>query len=87
MTPSDHALGYSNFGFDAHMMDLYPALTCGAAVYIIGSEMRMDINALNDYMEQNGISIAFLTTQVGHLFASSIENHSLRLLSVSGEKL
>ena len=87
MTPSDHALGYSNFGFDAHMMDLYPALTCGAAVYIIGSEMRMDINALNDYMEQNGISIAFLTTQVGHLFASSIDNHSLRLLSVGGEKL
>ena len=87
MTASDHALGYSNFGFDAHMMDLYPALTCGATVYIIGSEMRMDINALNDYMEQNGISIAFLTTQVGHLFASSIDNHSLRLLSVSGEKL
>ncbi|SHL29158.1 amino acid adenylation domain-containing protein, partial [Xylanibacter ruminicola] len=87
MTSDDRALAYSNFGFDAHMMDLYPAMTCGASVYIIDSEMRMDIGRMNHYMEDNAVSIAFLTTQVGHFFASSIENHSLRLLSVSGEKL
>ncbi|MBO6060091.1 MAG: AMP-binding protein, partial [Bacteroidaceae bacterium] len=87
MTSEDRALGYSNFGFDAHMMDLYPAMTCGASVYISGSEMRMDIGLMNRYMEENAVSIAFLTTQIGHFFASSIENHSLRLLSVSGEKL
>ena len=87
MTAADRALAFSNFGFDAHMMDIYPALTAGASVYIISSEMRMDLTAMNSYMEENGISIAFLTTQVGHLFASTIKNHSLRLLSVSGEKL
>ncbi|MBR2097982.1 MAG: amino acid adenylation domain-containing protein, partial [Prevotella sp.] len=87
MTSDDRALAYSNFGFDAHMMDLYPAMTCGASVYIIDSEMRMDIGRMNHYMEDNAVSIAFLTTQIGHFFASSIENHSLRLLSVSGEKL
>lgn len=87
MTSEDRALAYSNFGFDAHMMDLYPAMTCGASVYIIDSEMRMDIGRMNHYMEDNAVSIAFLTTQIGHLFASSIENHSLRLLSVSGERL
>lgn len=87
MTADDRSLAFSNFGFDAHMMDIYPALSCGASVWIIDSAMRMDIDRMNHYMEENGINIAFLTTQVGHLFASSIENRSLRLLSVSGEKL
>jgi gramicidin S synthase 2 len=87
MTPTDHALGYANFGFDAHMMDIYPALTIGASVYIISSEMRMDLMGMNQYMETNAINIAFMTTQVGYMFATVIENKSLRLLSVGGEKL
>jgi len=87
MTSADRALAFSNFGFDAHLMDLYPALTAGASVHIISSEMRMDLVGMNHYMEENAISIAFLTTQVGHLFASTVENCSLRLLSVGGEKL
>ncbi|MBR3292432.1 MAG: amino acid adenylation domain-containing protein [Bacteroidales bacterium] len=87
MTAEDRSLAFSNFGFDAHMMDIYPALSCGASVWIVESGMRMDLDRMNRYMEENGVNIAFLTTQVGHFFASSIENHSLRLLSVSGEKL
>ena len=87
MTADDRSLAFSNFGFDAHMMDLYPALSCGASVWIVESGMRMDLDRMNRYMEENGVNISFLTTQVGHFFASSIENHSLRLLSVSGEKL
>jgi len=38
-------------------------------------------------MEEQGITVAFMTTQVGHLFATTIENHSLRVLTVAGEKL
>ena len=87
MTPADHALGYANFGFDAHMMDIYPALTIGASVYIISSEMRMDLMEMNQYMEANAINVAFMTTQVGYMFATVIDNKSLRLLSVGGEKL
>ena len=87
MTAADHALGYANFGFDAHMMDIYPALTVGASVYIISSEMRMDVMAMNRYMEANAINIAFMTTQVGTMFATVVGNKSLRLLSTGGEKL
>ena len=29
---------YASYGFDANMMDMYPALTCGAAVYIVPEE-------------------------------------------------
>ena len=78
---------YASYGFDACMMDLYPTLTCGAAVHIIPEEIRLDLIALNDYFEQNQISHSFMTTQVGYQFATSIENHSLKYLSTGGEKL
>ncbi|MCR4612366.1 MAG: amino acid adenylation domain-containing protein [Bacteroidaceae bacterium] len=80
----DRVAAYASFGFDACMMDLYPALTTGAAVYIIPEEIRLDLIALNGYFESNGITHAFMTTQVGCQFAE-LENHSLRHLSVGGE--
>lgn len=87
VTAKDHAMAYANFGFDAHMMDIYPALSAGACVYVIPTQMRMDLQIMNDYMEQEQISIAFMTTQIGYLFATRSKNKSLRLLSVGGEKL
>ena len=78
---------YASYGFDANMMDMYPALTCGATVYIIPEEMRLDLIALNEYFEQEHITNAFMTTQVAYQFATSIENHSLKHLSTGGEKL
>ena len=87
VTAADKAVAYANFGFDAHMMDIYPIISVGGSVHIIESQMRMDLMAMNKYMEDNELSIAFMTTQVGYMFATTIENHSLRLLSVGGEKL
>ena len=87
ITPSDRLLAFSNYGFDTHMMDLYPAIFSGASTYIVSSEMRMDVIAMNSYMEANNITIAFMTTQIGYLFATSLSNRSLRLLVVAGEKL
>ncbi|MBQ9216642.1 MAG: amino acid adenylation domain-containing protein [Muribaculaceae bacterium] len=78
---------YASYGFDACMMDMYPALTCGAAVHIIPEEIRLDLIALNDYFEQQHITHSFMTTQVGYQFATSVENHSLLNLSTGGEKL
>ena len=87
LKPENRVAAYASYGFDACMMDLYPALTCGAAVHIIPEEIRLDLIALNDYFEQNNITHSFMTTQVGYQFATSIENHSLKYLSTGGEKL
>ena len=84
---SDRVTAYASYGFDANMYDMYPALTCGATVYIIPEELRLDLIALNDYFEQEHITNAFMTTQVAYQFATSIENHSLKHLSTGGEKL
>ena len=87
LKPEHKVAAYASYGFDACMMDMYPALTCGATVHIIPEELRLDLIALNDYFEQNKITHSFMTTQVGYQFASNIENHSLKFLSTGGEKL
>ena len=87
LKPESKVAAYASYGFDANMMDMYPALTCGAALYIIPEELRLDLLALNEYFDQNGITHSFMTTQVAYQFATSVENHSLKYLSAGGEKL
>ena len=87
LKPEHRVAAYASYGFDACMMDMYPAITCGAAVHIVPEEIRLDLIALNDYFEKNNITHSFMTTQVGYQFATGIENHSLRHLSTGGEKL
>ena len=87
LKPGNKLAAYASYGFDANMMDTYPALTCGATVYIVPEELRLDLIALNEYFEQNGITHSFMTTQVCFQFATSVENHSLKYLSTGGEKL
>lgn len=77
---------YASFGFDASMMDIYGALANGAELHIIPEEIRLDLIALNNYFESNGITHAFMTTQVGRHFAMGIDCKSLKYLSVGGEK-
>ncbi len=78
---------YASYGFDADMMDLYPSLTSGATVYIIPDEMRLNLVELGEYYSQNGITHAFMTTQVGRQFISEIKVKSLQYFMVGGEKL
>ena len=78
---------YASFGFDANMMETYPALTSGATLCIIPEEMRLDLNAINAYFEANGVTHGFMTTQVGRQFATDVDNHSLKYMMTGGEKL
>ncbi len=78
---------YASYGFDACMLDVYPTVMNGAAVYIIDEEMRLDLDGINNYFEANGITHAFFTTQVGRAFATTMDNHSLKVLGTGGEKL
>ena len=87
LKPGDKVAAYASFGFDANMMDLYPALTSGATVYIISEEMRLNLPDLNRYFNEEGITHSFMTTQVGFQFATNVDNHSLKHLSVGGEAL
>ena len=85
--PGDKVAAYASYGFDACMMDMYPALTTGAAVVIVGDDIRLNLPDLNAYFNEEGVTHSFMTTQVGCQFVTDCDNHSLRHLSVGGEKI
>ena len=78
---------YASYGFDADMMDLYPALTTGACVCIIEEDIRLDLLALEAYLNRNAVTHVFMTTQVGRQFYTMADVKSMRYLSTGGEKL
>ncbi len=84
---TDSVAAYASFGFDACLMDLYPALTAGAMIHIIPEEMRLDVEAIDRYFEDSGVTLVFMTTQLGRQFAETMEGNSLRHLSTGGETL
>lgn len=87
LKPESVVSAYAGFGFDACMMDMYPALTTGAAVCIVPDELRMNLDQLANYFALNHVSHSFMTTQVGRLFATEGYQSTLKYLSVGGEKL
>ncbi len=88
LQPGDKVAAFASYGFDANMMDQYPALTSGACVCIIPEEVRHDLGALDRFLIENGVTHSFMTTQVGVMYARNFpDNPVLKHLSVGGEKL
>ncbi len=78
---------YASYGFDANMFDTYPALTAGGTLYIIDESIRLNLIALQQYFNENGITHSLITTQVGRQFALMEGTTTLKHLTVGGEKL
>ncbi len=87
MDGSSKISAYASFGFDANVFDMYPAITSGAALYIISESIRLDLIALQECFNKEGITHAVMTTQVGRQFALMEGTKTLKYLSVAGEKL
>ncbi|MCI9174037.1 MAG: amino acid adenylation domain-containing protein [Lachnospiraceae bacterium] len=87
MSQESRTAAYASYGFDAHMMDLYPALTLGAQAHIIEEAIRLDLKGLNQYFKVHGITHIFMTTQIGRAFATSMKDSTLQHLSMGGESL
>ena len=86
MTEDSCAAAYASYGFDANMMDMYPTLTSGAVLHIIDESIRLDLNALHEYFEEHGITNAFMTTQIGRAFATSMLSGAARSGNGADEK-
>jgi surfactin family lipopeptide synthetase A len=86
--PEDRSTLYASVAFDASALELFPYLLCGVPLYIVPDDIRMDIGRLAEFYEANGITIAFLPTQIGERFGMApAEPSSLRFLLVGGQKL
>jgi fengycin family lipopeptide synthetase D len=87
ITPEDRISKHASFSFDASLLEVFTALMSGAALHIIPEEVRLSLSHLNEYFEKNGITWAFLTTQLGEQFMDFMDNTSLRTLAIGGEKM
>ena len=85
---SDDVYGlFSTIGFDAGSLAICQTLYSGCCLSIIPESIRLDMNSLNNYFINQGITHTMLTTQIGKLFMENIEDTSLKVLLVGGEKL
>lgn len=87
MKAEDRIVAYANYGFDVHMMDIYPPMLVGASVYILPDEMRLDLAAMHEYMEENRISVGFMTTTIATQMVSMFPISTLRVFGGGGEKM
>ncbi|MGC2775264.1 MAG: amino acid adenylation domain-containing protein, partial [Bradyrhizobium sp.] len=86
VTAADRATKCARFSFDASVWEIFPYLQAGAALHVIDEAIRLDLLRLNRYFEENGITIAFLPTQICELFVE-LDNNSLRVLLTGGDRL
>jgi len=86
ITAEDKTTKFANSGFDASIMEIFPVLIKGASIYILDDEVKGDLNKLNEFFEENKITICFLPTKYCEQFME-LENNSLRLVNTGGEKL
>ncbi|ASA20601.1 non-ribosomal peptide synthetase [Paenibacillus donghaensis] len=86
VTSTDRSTKYAGFGFDASVWEIFPYLISGSAIYIITKEIRLDVEQLNSFMEEHGITISFLPTPICEQFLR-LDNKSLKKLLTGGDYL
>ncbi len=87
LTPGDNCSKYAGFGFDASVPEIFPPLLSGCQLHIIPKENRLSTSDLNEYYEENNITVSFLPTQFAEQFIKTTKNRSLRWLDTAGDKL
>jgi len=86
--PQDRASSVAGLSFDALIWELLPALAAGAAVHLVPEEARTSATALQRWLADEGITVAFVPTALAEtLMASEWPSAALRLLLTGGDTL
>ena len=88
--PDDVFAGHASFNFDLSTFDLFTALSCGAAVWIVPDAATKDVTALAEGIRRHRITVWYSVPSVLHLLTSSAAltpEHaaSLRYVLFAGE--
>uniref|UniRef100_UPI0025E4FCF8 AMP-binding protein n=1 Tax=uncultured Methanobrevibacter sp. TaxID=253161 RepID=UPI0025E4FCF8 len=85
---SDDVFGqYSSISFDAAYKAIFGAVYVGACLDVIPSDVKLDMDALNNHFIKQGINHVDITTQVAMLLISQVDDIPLDVLFTGGEKL
>ena len=86
ISPEDHCALHSTFSFDASIDDLIPPLINGAQLHILSSELRHNMQEMNDYFKKHNIVGLTLSTQLGIEMLNTYQL-PLKFLLMGGSKM
>ena len=86
VTSEDNCTKYAGVAFDASVWEIFPPLFAGASLHIISKDIKLDVEKLNKYYNENNITVSFLPTQFAEMFMAA-DNHSLKTMLIGGDKL
>lgn len=88
LTAGEHYAEYASFGFDAGaIMGTFPALLSGSSIYVVPEEIRLDLNAIKDFIIDNQIVGCFFATLIAEQFTENFTLQGVRFIECGGEKL
>ncbi len=89
MKPAGHtaAAAYAPFSFIASLWELFWPLAGGHTLHILTEDLRHDLSALAQYIEDNQISFLFLPPNVAEVFTRTYQGNALKFLRVAGGRL
>jgi iturin family lipopeptide synthetase A len=75
-------------GFDPVFLEMWPALSCGACVHIVGAETKANPDALAQWLHDQRISNSILPTALGEVYlAHHGTSPYMRVLGMGGDVL
>ncbi|WP_405294927.1 AMP-binding protein [Methanobrevibacter sp.] len=78
---------FADISFDAGSQAVCQTFYAGACLSIVPDDIKLNVNKLNEYFVEHGVTHAMITTQVGKLFMENVDDTSMEVLTVGGEKL
>lgn len=89
VTPADRLAMINAPGFDASIMDLWPALTAGASIHVADQDTRLTPARLQAWLVDNEVATVFLTTALAEALLALPWPREVRLrsLQAGGEAL
>lgn len=81
------AASYASFSFDVSIIDSWPFLISGGKVFVIPSDLKLDLFGLSEYLKKNEITDLHLPTQFGEQFLQIFDSAYIKRVLVGGEKM
>jgi amino acid adenylation domain-containing protein len=89
LTSEDRTTQLAGIGFDASILEIWPALTMGVSIYLPDRETRLSAEKLRDWLISQRITISFITTPLAEqmLALTWPPETPLRFLLTGGDTL
>ena len=89
VTEKDNISLIASEGFDASICEIWPSIIKGACLFVSKNEIRIDPEALIEWLNKNKINVLFLPTPIAESLLSNNASlpDSIRVLWIGGDRL